>query len=275
MPDKWPCCSGTTPQVVADYSISAYLQSESGIHVSLFTPSQVNWKAGGIPAKLIQTTSYPETDSIELRVETAAPSEFTIFVRNPCWLKSRPQLAVNGKTVDVAAELRTFAAAGRRMTPSRSGLAQSPAFWALRSPKVYHLNDSSGGALDAAGALGRAQLCDSSHLIPPESQGWARTTPARVHRLFYQRERTCGLGPRLFIHGLRRLHGHWMARFGTYRPSIAQPKSRGHGGHVLVATYSRYNQPSDADPDRSRSIHANGEAFRSPAGDGNDPAGCR
>ena len=41
--------------------------------MNLFTPSEVSWKVQGVPAKLIQTTTYPESDSSELRVEVAAP----------------------------------------------------------------------------------------------------------------------------------------------------------------------------------------------------------
>jgi hypothetical protein len=82
--------------------------------VNLFTPSEVDWKVQGAPAKLIQTTTYPESDSTELRVEVAAPSEFTLYVRIPGWLQSPAQLAVNGKGISVAAEPGTFAAIRRR-----------------------------------------------------------------------------------------------------------------------------------------------------------------
>ena len=45
--DKWPCCSGTFPQLAADYHISTYLQSADGVYVNLFTPSTVQWEDGG------------------------------------------------------------------------------------------------------------------------------------------------------------------------------------------------------------------------------------
>jgi DUF1680 family protein len=130
MHDKWPCCSGTTPQVVADYAISTYLRSEDGIFVNLFTPSEVSWKVQGVPAKLIQTTTYPESDSSELRVEVAAPCEFTIYVRIPGWLRSPAQLAVNGKAISVAAESRTFAAIHRRWQTNDTVQIHLPfSFW--------------------------------------------------------------------------------------------------------------------------------------------------
>ena len=114
LPEKWPCCSGTTPQVVADYAISTYFWSQDGIYVNLFTPSEVSWKAQGVPAKLIQTTTYPESDSSELRLELAAPCEFTIYVRIPGWLRLPAQLALNGQAISTAAEPRTFAFVHRR-----------------------------------------------------------------------------------------------------------------------------------------------------------------
>jgi len=112
-PDKWPCCSGTLPQVVADYPICAYFQSADGIYVNLFVPSEVSWKSGDTPARLIQTTSYPESESSELRMELPAPTEFTVYVRIPGWLRSPASLSVNGKAASVAAQPRTFAALRR------------------------------------------------------------------------------------------------------------------------------------------------------------------
>jgi hypothetical protein len=112
-PEKWPCCAGTLPQAVADYVISTYFRSSDGIYVNLFAPSEVKWQIGNQPAKLIQTTSYPESDSTELRLEVPAPTEFTIYVRIPDWLQSPAQLLVNGKSASVPTAPRTFAALRR------------------------------------------------------------------------------------------------------------------------------------------------------------------
>ncbi len=112
-PDKWPCCSGTLPQAVADYLLNIYFWSSDGIYVNLFVPSEVRWSVRGAPTRLIQTTSYPESDSGELRLELSSPADFTVFVRIPGWLQSPAQLSVNGKSVSVPAEPRTFAAIRR------------------------------------------------------------------------------------------------------------------------------------------------------------------
>src|ERR1700691_2491426 len=36
---QWPCCSGTFPQVTADYGISSYFHSPDAVYVTLFVPS--------------------------------------------------------------------------------------------------------------------------------------------------------------------------------------------------------------------------------------------
>jgi hypothetical protein len=111
---KWPCCSGTLVQGVADYAVSVYFQDSGGIYVNLFARSEVRWSAGGVPVRLIQTTGYPAADSLELRVEVPAPAEFAIHVRMPAWLSGAAALSVNGKSADVAAERKTFATVRRR-----------------------------------------------------------------------------------------------------------------------------------------------------------------
>ena len=110
---KWPCCAGTLLQTVADYPIDIYFRSADAIWVNLFTPSEVRWKTGGVPVKLVQQTSYPDADSIELRVRTAAPVDFAVKVRIPSWLSGPPEILVNGRSFETAPD-HGFAAIRRR-----------------------------------------------------------------------------------------------------------------------------------------------------------------
>lgn len=40
---RFPCCSGTLPQVATDYRINAYFHDDRGIFVNLYIPSSVRW----------------------------------------------------------------------------------------------------------------------------------------------------------------------------------------------------------------------------------------
>ncbi|HTS63145.1 MAG TPA: beta-L-arabinofuranosidase domain-containing protein [Candidatus Acidoferrales bacterium] len=111
---KWPCCAGTLFQSVADYPIDLYFHDPGGIYVNLYAASTVKWQAGDVPVKLVQTTAYPESEKIELRVEARAPADFDLHLRIPGWLDGAARLSVNGKTAPVKAERGTFATIRRR-----------------------------------------------------------------------------------------------------------------------------------------------------------------
>jgi DUF1680 family protein len=108
--DKWPCCSGTFPQLAADYHISTYLRSHDGIYVNLFTPSSVRWTDGSTKLALAQVTRYPFDNKIEIQVSSSEPHECTIYVRIPAWATPNPVVIVNGRRVADAIEPGHFAA---------------------------------------------------------------------------------------------------------------------------------------------------------------------
>ncbi len=111
--DKWPCCSGTFPQLAADYHISTYLRSGDGVYVNLFTPSAVNWTDGGGKYGLTQQTKYPLENKVQIQVSGSRPAEYTVYVRIPGWTTSGALLSVNGTRVSDPVQPGTFAAIRR------------------------------------------------------------------------------------------------------------------------------------------------------------------
>lgn len=98
-PDKWPCCSGTFPQITADYGISSYFRSDRGVYVNLYVPSKVSWKQGSARCALIQHTSYPYVPETSIEVQSDRPEQFAIMLRIPAWAGPKTMVAVNGKRV--------------------------------------------------------------------------------------------------------------------------------------------------------------------------------
>ncbi|MGA8313143.1 MAG: beta-L-arabinofuranosidase domain-containing protein, partial [Terriglobales bacterium] len=111
--DKWPCCSGTFPQLAADYHISTYLRSSDGVYVNLFTPSSVNWTDGEGKYGLTQQTKYPLDNKIQINVSGSRAAEYTVYVRIPGWTTSDAVLSVNGNRVSQAVQPGTFASIRR------------------------------------------------------------------------------------------------------------------------------------------------------------------
>lgn len=98
--EKWPCCSGTFPQLTADYGISAYYPGDEGIYVNLFIPSKVSWSQNKTPCTITQKTNYPTANTTELQVDVSSPETFTVYLRVPAWADSNTRVSVNGKKVE-------------------------------------------------------------------------------------------------------------------------------------------------------------------------------
>ena len=93
--DHWPCCSGTFPQLTADYGISSYFEGTDGVYVNLYVPSRLSFKQGAI----LQETSYPARSDVKLTVQVRKPEEFSIYLRIPAWAGRGTTLSVNGRRV--------------------------------------------------------------------------------------------------------------------------------------------------------------------------------
>jgi len=95
-PHRWPCCSGTITQVVADYRINTYFRDARGIYVNLYIPSTVRWSQDGAQIELTQKSNYPYDSHVAIAVETSKAVNFALNLRIPAWA-SGATVAVNGK----------------------------------------------------------------------------------------------------------------------------------------------------------------------------------
>ena len=100
-PDVWPCCSGTLPQVAADYRILAYFRDADGIFVNLYLPSTLRWTgADGAQLSLAQSGDYPLDGKIAFHLRASRPSEFAVRLRIPAWSSAiDPAIRINGEKV--------------------------------------------------------------------------------------------------------------------------------------------------------------------------------
>ena len=105
-PHGWPCCSGTMPQVAADYRINTYLRDARGMYVNLYIPSTVRWTQGGVQVSLTQASEYPYDSQVQLAVKVSKAAKFAVNLRIPAWAEGA-SVSVNGKRE--AAQAGTFA----------------------------------------------------------------------------------------------------------------------------------------------------------------------
>jgi DUF1680 family protein len=93
---RWPCCSGTMPQVAADYRINTYFQGHRSLYVNLYLPSTIRWTVAGSAVLLTQATRYPFDSAIEFVVQATQATEFSLMLRIPAWAAGA-HVAVNGR----------------------------------------------------------------------------------------------------------------------------------------------------------------------------------
>jgi uncharacterized protein len=93
---RWPCCSGTLPQVAADYRINVYFRDAQGVYVNLYIPSTVRWRQQGRDVALTQKGAYPFDSVLQFEVTAPDKPEFDVHLRIPSWAE-RASISINGK----------------------------------------------------------------------------------------------------------------------------------------------------------------------------------
>jgi uncharacterized protein len=110
-PHRWPCCSGTMPQVAADYRINTYFRDAGGVYVNLYIPSTLRWTQGRAQITLTQKSEYPYDPHVRFEVTASKHSEFAVHLRIPAWSEGA-SVSVNGKRE--GASVGTFAQVRRK-----------------------------------------------------------------------------------------------------------------------------------------------------------------
>jgi uncharacterized protein len=113
-PDQhWACCSGTLPQVAADYRINVYFRDPQGVWVTLFIPSELRWMHDGANFVLTQKSDYPFDSVVEFDIKTSAPRELRLNLRIPAWVNGA-SISVNGHRLQETPAPGTFASIDRQ-----------------------------------------------------------------------------------------------------------------------------------------------------------------
>ncbi len=93
---RWPCCSGTLPQIAADVRINTFFRDGGDVYVNLYLPSTLRWRWEGADFSLRQQSQYPRGGSVVFTMEASRAAEFGVLLRIPAWAESA-SLSVNGE----------------------------------------------------------------------------------------------------------------------------------------------------------------------------------
>ncbi len=96
--DCFWCCVGTGMENPGKYGEFIYGQSDDGVYVNLFIPSEVT--AANLGLTLRQETRFPDEERTRLILNLNKSSTFTLHLRHPDWVAADAfKVRVNGKDV--------------------------------------------------------------------------------------------------------------------------------------------------------------------------------
>jgi uncharacterized protein len=113
---RWACCSGTLPQVAADYRINAYFRGPQAVYANLYIPSTLRWTENRVALSLTQRSDYPFEGQVTFTVTSSQPTELELHFRIPAWAEGasifangslQKGLAVPGQFATIRREWKT------------------------------------------------------------------------------------------------------------------------------------------------------------------------
>lgn len=124
------CCQGTGIETFTKLMDSVYFKADTTLYVNLYTPSRLNWTERGIT--VVQSTSYPVSDTTTLTVTGSVSGTWTMRLRIPAWTEGAV-VSVNGQAQSIAAAPGTYAALTRSWTSGDTVAVRLPMRIALES----------------------------------------------------------------------------------------------------------------------------------------------
>ena len=102
--ERYRCCQHNVSHGWPYYAEELWLATpDRGLCASLYAASEVSAKVGsGVTVKIAEETDYPFGDSITLKLSTAQPVKFPLYLRIPRWCTDA-SAKVNGKAVRFSA----------------------------------------------------------------------------------------------------------------------------------------------------------------------------
>lgn len=196
------CCHGSVAQAHTAYESYIYYQTEEGVALNQYIPSELVWNRDGGCVKITQeidgqagntqelshlnagSTERPRSIRINLTVDCEQPSEFTLNVRIPWWVSKSPAISINGESLSGSLAPSSYCRIHRTWNHDRISI-EFP-----KSLTLYPLTDQPDMAAFMDGPIVLAGLCDGERTLygdrsKPES--FLRPIDER-HWVFWQPE---------------------------------------------------------------------------------------
>ena len=100
-----PCCTMNVARLTASVSGYFYSTSADAISVHLYGGTEAKLDVAGTTVQITETSNYPWSGTIDIRIDPKMAVEFSLKLRIPAWVKNA-KAAVNGQRIDIASHVR-------------------------------------------------------------------------------------------------------------------------------------------------------------------------
>ena len=104
--DAFWCCTGSGVESFGKLGDSIYFHDDDGVYVNLFIASEGDWPEKAL--KLIQETTFPESDTTTLSVRCKTPVRMPLRIRVPYWATRGGTVKLNGRELESFAEPSSY-----------------------------------------------------------------------------------------------------------------------------------------------------------------------
>jgi hypothetical protein len=108
--DFW-CCHGTLVQAHTIHAEHIFYATTAGLALAQWIPSTATWQTGSVPVTLTLSADAqtgqprrPNSQAFVLKVDCAAPAEFTLSLRIPWWVQVKARVMLNGQPLEIQAQ---------------------------------------------------------------------------------------------------------------------------------------------------------------------------
>jgi DUF1680 family protein len=96
------CCTGTGMESFTKLNDSIYFHQDKQLYINQFVSSTLDWRARQV--SITQTTSIPQTNTVQLSIAAVTPTALTIRIRLPYWAAGEVEISINGEAVSPVVE---------------------------------------------------------------------------------------------------------------------------------------------------------------------------
>jgi hypothetical protein len=144
------CCAGNVNRMLPTFVQRMWMNSaDNGLAAVLYGPSRVRTTIAGITIEIVENTTYPFSEHIELKITSDQPVTFPLHLRIPAWC-AHPELKINGEAFPLPEIKNGFAVIHRKYSDrdtlalklpmsTSTGRSSDGGVFLERGPLVYAL----------------------------------------------------------------------------------------------------------------------------------------